>query len=40
MKRAYSSFNFRGETLKMIQQADKIVEEYAAAGYNLTLRQL
>lgn len=40
MKKAYASYNFRGETLKMIEQADKIIEEYIAKGHNLTLRQL
>lgn len=31
---------FRDKTLDMIEQANKIINEYTAAGYSLTLRQL
>jgi hypothetical protein len=36
----YQSFNFRETTLAMIKQANEIIEEYAAQGFDLTLRQL
>jgi hypothetical protein len=32
--------NFRKSSLIVIQQANKIIDEYAAQGFNLTLRQL
>ena len=39
-KIAYSDTNFRGDSIKIIARAIAICEQYAAAGYNLTLRQL
>jgi len=40
MKEFYRDFNFRTKTLEIIQIANSIIEEYSAAGYDLTLRQL
>lgn len=40
MKIEYQTFNFRNTTLKLIEQANKIIAEYLAEGYELTLRQL
>ena len=40
MKAAYVSKNFKQETLYVIQQAEGIIREYQADGYDLTLRQL
>lgn len=40
MKRAYCDINFRTKTLEVIEIANRIVGEYAADGYDLTLRQL
>src|SRR5229473_1094494 len=39
-KIAYKSFNFRPATLAMIDKANEIIAEYAAQGFDLTLRQL
>lgn len=39
-KICYQSFNFRPETLAKIVQANRIITEYQAQGYELTLRQL
>lgn len=36
----YQSFNFRADTLNVINQARTICEDYARRGYDLTLRQL
>jgi hypothetical protein len=36
----YRDFNFRMPTLKMIGKANEIIAEYAAQGFDLTLRQL
>ena len=40
MKRCYVEKNFRNATLDIIDQANKIVTEYQAQGFNLTLRQV
>lgn len=40
MKKCFKEFNFRSTTLAVIVRANKIVEEYQADGYDLTLRQL
>ena len=40
MKVAYKEIDFRPETLGIIEQANRILEEYAGQGYSLTLRQL
>jgi len=40
MKHAYCDMNFRDKTLAIIETANKIVNEYKADGYDLTLRQL
>ncbi len=40
MKQCFKEFNFRSGTLAVIAQANKIVVEYQADGYDLTLRQL
>ncbi len=37
---SYQPTNFRDVSLAIIDQARSIISEYAAAGYNLTLRQL
>lgn len=39
-KICYTPCNFRAATRTMIDAANKIITEYAAAGYDLTLRQL
>lgn len=39
-KIAYQEFSFRAETRSIIDQADAICRDYAAQGYDLTLRQL
>lgn len=39
-KIAYQDIKFRGDSLALIQQADRIATEYANQGYDLTLRQL
>lgn len=39
-KIAYQSFNFRRATLSIIETANKIIEDYQAQGFDLTLRQL
>lgn len=39
-KIAYQSCNFRTSTMQLIDQCNKIIAEYTAAGYLLTLRQL
>lgn len=36
----YKDFKFRPATLAMIRQANQIIAEYAAQGFDLTLRQL
>lgn len=40
MKEHFQSFDFRKDTLQVIQQANDIIEEYQRQGYELTLRQL
>lgn len=40
MKIQYENFNFRQGTISLIGQANEIVAEYMAEGYELTLRQL
>lgn len=40
MKHAYCYTNFQAKTLKVIDTANNIIEEYQAEGYDLTLRQL
>lgn len=40
MKHFYQATNFREKTLRIIDQANEIIEEYSAEGYDLTLRQL
>lgn len=40
MKYTYQNFNFRDASLGLIGQANEIIEEYQAEGYELTLRQL
>lgn len=37
---AYETKNFRASTLAVIEQANEILHDYAAQGYDLTLRQL
>lgn len=39
-KIAYVEKRFRADSLEMIKQANKIIAEYQADGYTLTLRQL
>ena len=39
-KICYQDFNFRPNTLEIINQANAIIEEYQKQGYDLTLRQL
>ena len=39
-KETYVQKNFSGATLLLIEQANKIIAEYADQGFNLTLRQL
>lgn len=39
-KIAYINKNFRGATLAVIEKVNEIIAEYAADGYDLTLRQL
>jgi hypothetical protein len=39
-KIAYINKNFGADSLEMIERANEIIEEYQAAGYTLTLRQL
>lgn len=36
----YQHFNFKPPTLQLIYTANKIIDEYAAQGFDLTLRQL
>src|SRR5688500_3793610 len=36
----YIEKNFSGESLKVIKWANEIIDEYAAQGFDLTLRQL
>ena len=36
----FTTVNFRAKTMAMIDQANEILEEYAAQGFVLTLRQL
>ena len=40
MKEKFENFNFKSATLDVINQANEIIEEYQADGFNLTLRQL
>jgi len=40
MKIIYKEKRFRGPTKDLIDQANEIIEEYAAQGFDLTLRQL
>jgi hypothetical protein len=40
VKISYISKSFRADTLKIIQQAEAICDDYARQGYDLTLRQL
>lgn len=40
MKQAYTSFNFKPDTLAMIARIDAICTEYRKAGFVLTVRQL
>jgi len=39
-KIAYKTMTFRPDTLKIINQADEIINDYSSQGYDLTLRQL
>lgn len=39
-KRCYVNRNFSPESLRLIEQANTIIEDYQAQGYSLTLRQL
>jgi hypothetical protein len=39
-KIAYQTFNFRGNSLALIQKANEIIAEYTRQGFVLTLRQL
>lgn len=36
----YREFKFRPATLAMIKKANEIIAEYAAQGFDLTLRQM
>jgi len=40
MKISYIAKKFQGKSMAVIHKADEIIEEYAAMGYELTLRQL
>lgn len=40
MKICYEPTNFRADTLAIIETANEIIDDYAADGYTLTLRQL
>lgn len=40
MKRQYETWNPRGDTLAIVQQAEAICDDMARQGYTLTLRQL
>lgn len=40
MHQAFINKNFRPESAKVIVQANSVIEEYSAQGYNLTLRQI
>lgn len=40
MKHFYQATNFRQKSLRIIDEANEIIEEYSAEGYDLTLRQL
>ncbi|MEW8200220.1 MAG: hypothetical protein AB2777_21520 [Candidatus Thiodiazotropha endolucinida] len=40
MKISYQAWNPKPSTIDLIRDADSIIEEYEAAGYTLTLRQL
>lgn len=40
MKEFFEEHRFRPETIKIIQQANRIIREYQADGFDLTLRQL
>lgn len=40
MREAFTNQRFRGETARVIEQANSICADYAAQGYNLTLRQI
>jgi hypothetical protein len=40
MKICYQKKNFSGTSIKVIEKANEIIEDYEAQGYDLTLRQL
>lgn len=40
MKECYKEINFRRESLRLIERVNRIIEEYQAKGYSLTLRQV
>lgn len=40
MREAFIAREFRSATLVLIDQANTIIDEYAALGFTLTLRQL
>lgn len=40
MKHCYKGFNFRRNTLGIIDKANEVITEFKADGYDLTLRQL
>ena len=40
MKQQFQAFRSRRDTLTMIDQANKIIDEYQQQGFQLTLRQL
>ncbi len=40
MKEKYDDINFQGKVLKRIEQANQILEEYAAQDFTMSLRQL
>jgi hypothetical protein len=40
MEVEYRSIRFQGKTLLRIDQANEILDEYAAQGFTMTLRQL
>jgi len=40
MKIKYEDINFQNSTLKVFEQVNSIINEYQAAGYTLTVRQI
>lgn len=40
MKKQFTTKNFQADSLKIIEQANAIIENYSAQGYRMTLRQL